>query len=200
MNRGFTIAEMIIVVAIAAALIAAFGKFQADTFSFNRVFQAGMTVNRDAERVVKVMASEIRSMSPASNGAYPIEAVATSSITFFNDIDNDGSKERIRYYLDFATRTFKKGVVKPTGSPLTYNLGSETQSNLLENVRATTSPIFTYYDTGFTGTSSPLAAPVDILRIRLVKINIALDVDPNQAPVPIDIMTYVTPRNLKDNL
>lgn len=190
---------MIIVIGIIGLLVGAYGKFQADTFSVTRSMQAGITVNTDAERVVKTLAAEIRSMSPASNGSYPIESAATSSLVFYNDIDNDGSRERIRYFLDSANFRFRKGVVKPTGSPLTYNLGNETLTTLVSNVRATTSPIFEYYDESFAGTTTALTLPIDILRVRLIKATLTFDVDPNKSPVPVTITTYAMIRNLKDN-
>ncbi len=199
-TTGFTLAEIIIVVAITSMLVAAWGKFQSDSFSYNRIFQASIDVNRDAEQMVRTIAKEIRSMSPASNGAYPIEAAATSSITFFNDINNDGQKERVRYFLDTPTRTLKKGVVAPTGNPVVYNIASESVTILLANVRAATStPIFDYYPAAFTGTSSPLTMPVSLLSIRLIRATLTLDVDPNQSPVPVVVTTYAMIRNLKDN-
>ncbi len=190
---------MLVVLAILTGVIGAWGKFQADTFSFSRTFQSSLLVNHDAERVVKTMATEIRAMSPSSNGAYAIESAATSSIVFFNDLDNDGSKERIRYFLNPAAKTISKGVVKPTGSPLAYNLGSEVVTLLLSNVRSTTTPIFDYYPSTYSGTTSPLTLPINILSVRMIHIVVTLDIDPNKAPVPLTVTTNAMIRNLKDN-
>jgi hypothetical protein len=50
------------------------------------------------------------------------------------------------------------------------------------------------------GTSSPLTQPVITTNVRLIKINLMIDVDPNRAPVIKTYTSQVSIRNLKDNL
>jgi hypothetical protein len=108
-------------------------------------------------------------------------------------------KEQVRYFLQ--GRDFKKGVIKPTGSPLVYNQGVEQITTLVKDVsNATSTPIFEYFDSSYTGTSSPLATPVQVTKVRLVRINIKIEKDPNRAPAPITVTSQVFLRNLKDNL
>jgi len=45
-----------------------------------------------------------------------------------------------------------------------------------------------------------LGSPVDVSSVRLVKMNITIDRDPNRSPTPINVTTQVVIRNLKDNL
>jgi hypothetical protein len=137
-------------------------------------------------------------MSPSAMGAYAIVQAATSSLTFYDDIDNDSSIEKVRYFLSGST--LKKGVVEPSGSPLNYN-GTETIKELVHNIanNATTS-IFSYYDSSYAGTSSPLALPVNVLSVRLIKVSLVIDSDPLKPPAPIYMSTQVSIRNIKDNL
>jgi prepilin-type N-terminal cleavage/methylation domain-containing protein len=198
-SAGFTAVEVIISIAIISVIGYMVGQWAADIFRFNAIIANGLDAQLDARRVVKTIASELREASPSSTGAYPIALASTSELIFYGDIDNDGTKERVRYYL--SGLILKKDVVKPTGNPLTYS-GGTTTSNIINDIRNSSTSIFTYYDTNYDGTTTtaPLAYPIDILAIRLIQVNIAVDRDPYRSPVPLYINTQVSIRNLKDNL
>src|SRR3989344_4644245 len=119
-----------------------------------------------------------------------------TAFTFYSDIDDDGLKEKVRYFLNGPL--LQKGVIKPTGSPLSYNPASEKITTLIPNV--TNATIFTYYDENYDGAGAELTSPINIPVVRLVKITITIDKDPNRAPVTTIFSTQVSIRNLKDNL
>ena len=144
-------------------------------------------------------------MSQSSAGGYPIETAGTSSITFYNDIDDDGIKERIRYYL--LGRTLYRGYIKPTVDQNGQTLGPESTSTVITNVNNTAAnPLFTYYDTSYNGaqtsatSSAALTYPLDISRIRLVQIRVLTDNNTNEPLAPLELSTQTTIRNLKDNI
>ena len=148
---------------------------------------------------MRTMVKELRPAKSGSDGSYPIVQAATSSITFFSDIDADGLQERVRYYL-IAT-ILKKGIIKSTGSPPSYIPSQETFITLASNIKnATSSALFEYFDNTYAGTSSPLSQPVNIPNVRLVKINLLIDADPDRSPIPRLYTSEVMLRNLKDNL
>jgi len=142
------------------------------------------------------MTSEIRTASIADTGAYVIGLATASAFIFYADIDSDGLKEKIRYFLNGPL--LQKGVVKPVGSPLTYNEANEVISTLVSNI--TNTSIFDYYDKNYTGTETPLVFPVNIALVRLVKITLTVDKDANRTPEPITFSTQISIRNLKDNI
>ena len=149
--------------------------------------------------ILKTMLTELRQASTASNGAYPIAAAGTSSITFFSNIDSDAQIEEVTY--SFIGNTLYRAVIQPTGSPLTYNFANQSTSSMLTDVRNSSStPVFQYYDQNYTGTSSPLSLPINIPVVRLIKISLSLDVLVNQAPAVRTYTTQVSLRNLKTNL
>lgn len=190
--------ELVIGIAVLVAMVGVIGLFARNAFYYNSVFSGGLTAYDDARHVLQPMSSEIRSMSPSSLGSYPIEVAADNSFIFFTDINDDGLKERVRYFVQGTT--LKKGVITPSGSPLQYNTANEVISELVHNLRNGTTPVFTYYDTNYNGTTSALTQPVDISYIRLIKVNMIVDVDPNRSPVPVTVTTQISVRNLKDNL
>lgn len=198
-KRGFTLAEIVVSIGIFVFIALALASFGGDIFFLNNSLQSSLTVQIDARRVLKTIVSELRGASPSSLGAYPIAEAGTSTLTFFSNVDNDSLKERVRYFLQNGI--LFRGIIKPEGTPLVYDVQNEEVEALIRDVvNSQTTPLFEYFDSFFTGTSSPLVDPVPILPIRLVRVTILLDHDLNRDPGPVTITTMGTLRNLKDNL
>lgn len=197
-NRGYSLAEMLIVVGILSAIIFVVTTFQKDIFSLNTSLQGSLNAQFEGGRVLRKMVGELRSMSQSGAGAYPIAQAATSTVTFYTDIDDDGSKEKVRYYLQSGT--LKKGVTEPSGNPIVYTGTEKVETLITSVVNGTSSPVFYYYDSSYAGTSTPLTTPINTLSVRLIKIEVTIDKDVNRPPGPFVVTSQVTPRNLKDNL
>jgi len=197
-KRGITLIELLITMTIFLIIMIAVGSFVKDIFSYNKIFNNSLTAYDDIRKILQPISSEVRSMSSSSIGSYPIELAQSNSLVFFADINNDGLKERIRYYL--SGNILMKGIIVPSGNPLQYLSSSEISSAIIPNVNNGLVPIFNYYDNSYTGGSLPLAQPVNISKIRLIGINLIVDADLNNPPKPVSISTEVSLRNLKDNL
>ena len=158
-NRGFTLLEMVISIAIFGAISVVIWGFGRNIFFFNSDLNSSLSLQFDARQVLRKVVAELRSTSPSSLGAYAISSASTSTITFFSDIDDDFLKEQVRYFMQ--GKELRRGVVKPSGSPLTYNQSNETISIVARDIiNGTSTPIFYYYNNTYTGTSSPLTLPV----------------------------------------
>lgn len=197
-NKGLTLMELLVTMAIFVLIMGVVSKFAGDIFRYEDIFSSGLTAYDEARKVLQPLASEIRSASSSSLGAYPIEETNTNSFIFFTDINNDGIKERVRYFL--SGTILMRGVIVPAGSPLQYSSGSETTTEIVHGVRNGSTPIFTYYDTNYNGGTSPLSQPVSVLSVRLVKITLIIDDNINKPPASVTVTTQVAIRNLKDNL
>jgi len=197
-NRGITLLETLIAMGIFSLVMMAIGSFARDLLFYNSVFTGGLTSYDEARKVLQPIASEIRSASSSSLGSYPIEKASNTEFIFFSDIDNNGSKERIRYFL--VGNILERGVIIPTGSPLQYLSANETISEIVHGVSNGLTPIFSYYNSNYNGSTAALSQPVSIIDVRLVKITIVIDADPNRPPAPVTVTTQVSIRNLKDNL
>ncbi|TAN57934.1 hypothetical protein EPN15_02575 [Patescibacteria group bacterium] len=139
---------------------------------------------------------EIREMQTASNGAYNIERATASEFIFYANTDADDERERVR--LTLSGNDLIKGIIQPIGSPAAYPSGSETAAVIAQFIR--NSNIFSYYDQNFTGAENPLAFPVNVSSIRLVRFFLSIDTDPNRSPAAFDMSTNIALRNLKQNL
>ncbi|MBP6855293.1 MAG: prepilin-type N-terminal cleavage/methylation domain-containing protein [Candidatus Pacebacteria bacterium] len=197
-QKGFTFIEILVTVAVVGLIILVSSSLNKDVIVFSRIFQSGLNAADEARKILRPMANEIRSASPSSAGAYPIESATATSFIFFSDIDSDGDKDRVRYYL--SGTTLKKGVINPSGNPAVYSSMSEVNTDIVHNIQNGATPIFLYYDAYYDGTTNPLPDPVSISSIRLIKINFIIDSDLNKLPSATTISTQVSFRNLKDNL
>jgi prepilin-type N-terminal cleavage/methylation domain-containing protein len=197
-NKGMTLVETAIALAIFSLIVVAVGAFARDVFYFNDILQIGLNNVTEARKVLRPFANEVRSAQPSNIGAFALAQTATSSFAFYSDIDNDGVRERVRYFLQGDE--FQKGVIEPTGSPLVYNPANESVIKVIKNV-VPGDAIFSYYDSAYAGstTTPALAHPVTPVDVRLIRVDLTVDANPNRAPSLMTVTTQVTVRNLKDN-
>ncbi|OGI74302.1 hypothetical protein A3D42_02345 [Candidatus Nomurabacteria bacterium RIFCSPHIGHO2_02_FULL_41_18] len=195
-NSGITLVEILFAVTIFTIIAGALAFFLRNIFVYNSFISYSLANTNTGKQIMKTMTAEIRTAGTANTGAYTISLATAEAFTFYSDIDGDELKERVRYFM--TGTTLQKGIIKPTGSPLSYNPANEQISTLAYNL--TNSSIFEYYDKNYDGTTAPLSIPVNIPNIRLVKISISIEQDPNHSPVPMTFSTQVSIRNLKDNL
>lgn len=197
--KAVTLLELVIVVGIMAFVVKLVVDFQVNTVTYKEYSQSKLSAQDETKRILRPMVEEIRSLSPASNGAFGIEKMGSSEFIFYSDANNDGLKERIRYTL--SGKTLTKGVTKPTGDPLVYNTNNEVVTTIINNVVNGSTPMFTYYDTGYTGAAGYASLSSGrYTDVRLVKIYISVDDDVKKNPPAFTLTTQVSLRNLKNNL
>lgn len=197
---AMTLVEMIVVISIATLLMTAFSALFIQSFRTNAyILEEGKTALAN-QRAVDRLVQDIRRARQSDSGAYPLVSGSDFSLTFYADSDNDGKTERIHYFLDNGL--LKKGVRLPTaGTPVTYADGDETETTVGMAVYNTNSePIFTYYNANYPGdtANNPLVTPVSIASVRLVKVHIAMNIDPSRAPDNINFESFAELRNLNE--
>lgn len=197
-KRGMSLVELMITLSVLLIVIVAIGAFESNIFTYKNEVAGSFETAQKSQTLLKTMLAELREASPGANGAFPLVRTASSTISFFSDIDNDGKPEQITYSL-IGTIMYK-AVIKPTGSPLGYNPASQSTTTLNTAIVNGTLATFEYFDTNYNGTSSPLTQPVSPTQVRLVRINQKIDIDPLHAPMPIVYSVQVSFRNLKNNL
>ncbi len=200
-NRGFTLIELSVAGFIMVVLgvgVLGLQRVLADTQLAGFVNYINVD---EANSSVSMMAREIRTMRQGQNGAYPLVSGSDNEIKFYSDIDFDSESELVRYTLSGATLT--KGVTEPVGFPATYPPANETTKIIAGNVQNATVPVFLYFNAGWPedSTNNPLPTPVDLAEVRLVRISLSINVNPENAERSIySLSTNVNIRTLKDNL
>lgn len=197
-KNGFTLVEALIATSIVVLISIGFWNVFKSSLTYTNTAQGRLMVQHELQLLSRRMTAELRAAVQSDTGAYALATTASSSIAFYVDADSDGLHERIRYFKE--GNELKKGVLKPSGSPLTYT-GAETIRTVVHNLSATTTPVFVYYGSTYPSISTaPLTEPVITSSVRLVRITVAVD-DNSTTPIdPIVSTTQVSIRTLKDNL
>jgi type II secretory pathway pseudopilin PulG len=192
---GFTLLETIVYIGLFGLVFLAVTNAITTFYQANRFTLAQMDQLDSARKGVAEMVTGIREGTYSESGAYPIEAAATSSITFYADTDNDGVSEKVRYFL--SGNNFNRGAVEPVGSPAVYT-GAETITTIAKYIRNAEQGVnmFEYYDTN----GALMASPYTLINIRYVKIALVVNVNPVTMPNEFTLRSSATIRNVKSNL
>lgn len=197
-NRAFTLIEVIIVITVSTiALGAIFEAIHMFYRSNDYVLDQAVTIN-NARKGIEALSRDIREATYGDDGSFPVATIAQQSFTFYSDIDTDNGIERIRYFVDGADETLKRGIIDASGTPLTYVLASEVVSVIAQNVRniALATTTFRYYDE----TGAEITNFLSVTEVAHVRLNLIVNVNPSTAPNDFMLRGSATIRNLKTNL
>lgn len=190
-QKGITFIESLVwvavfVVSMMALIVSLLSFYKANTYT---LAQAGAV--SDARRSIEHVVQELREATYASDGAYPIAAMSTSSVVFYANIDDDALVERVHYYISGSE--LRKGILKPTGSPLSYT-GSETDTLISPYIRNVeqAQETFTYYDPE----GAVIADYTDIAAVRFVRVDVVVNISPDKLPNELTVRSSATLRNL----
>lgn len=192
--RGFTIIETLVVIVVTGIVGVALMSMITNFYKSNAYLLQQSTAIDSAHRGLRVSFENLRQASYGEDGSYPLQTAATSSITFYSDVDNDGTVEKIRLYL--LNGSLYRGVTDPSSSvPPSYTGQTERVTTIANYVRNSTStPLFTFYDVDGVLMSS---SSIDVSQVASISISVSVDLNPNRAP---DILTFketATLRNLR---
>ncbi len=198
-RSGFTLIEALFAIGIFSLLVLSMTWILVTGLRDQRIVWDQLSGQNEVRRVLQNVVDDVRRAEPSSAGAYAVAAASSTEFRFYANINDDAYRERVRFWV--ANENLYKGIIRPTGSPATYNSASETVTILAHNVKNETLgiPLFSYYDEAYAGTQSALTDPIVTTDIRLVQIRLTIDVNPDSSPVPISAETFVQIRNLKLN-
>lgn len=190
-TAAFTLIETIIVIALIGVVGGALSNMIQFFYRTNDyVLQEGAAV-QNARQGLATAIQNLREASYGDDGSYPIATAATSSITFYADVNNTGDSEKVQFYL--SNGTLYRTVTYATGNPPSYAGQSASTSTIATYVQnASSTPVFQYYD----DTGTLLSSPVNVANISSITTTLLIDVDPNRAPGVYTLVGSATLRNL----
>lgn len=200
-RQGFSLIEMVVVLTLFVAINMSVGFLIFQGYKFWNLIREQEKVQEQIKVNLTDMGKNIREVNMAETGAYPIKEALPLSLTFYANFDSDAPVERIRYFLDGTN--LRRGITEPDINPPNYNDLNEKITTIASFVRNdVNNPIFTYFDESYNGSTrtTPLPSPVEIKKIRLIRINLTIDVDTIKKPLPYSLETEINLRNLKTNL
>ena len=192
-HKGFTLMETVMVIAFLAGVGIALSY---SIYTFYRqnsyVFESVSALDK-ARFSVNAALKSLREASFGEDGAYPIAAAGTSTITFHAEVDGDYPVEKVKIWK-VGTTLYR--VVQNSGSnPPTYTGQAYSTSTLATNIyNSTSTPIFRYYR----GDGTEVLAPFDLNAIASVSVRADVDINPQRAPEIFSLFGTVTIRNLKN--
>ena len=191
--RGFSLVETIVVVSLLVLVGGALsGMIQYFYRTNDYVLQEGNAV-QSARQGLAILVQNLREASYGDDGSYPIASAATSTVTFYADINGDGHVDKVRYYV--SGTTLYRGVTNSSGNPPSYVGQPEASSTVATYLRNSSStPIFQYYD----DTGALLSSPVNVSNISTVAVTLKVDVDTNRSPAAYTLIGNATLRNLQN--
>lgn len=194
-HRGFSLVETLVVLALFTVLslvitnaIASF--YRQHAYTIAQSYQV-----EHARGGVELLVRDLREMTFAENGAFPLVDMGTSSISFYSDIDRDASVELVEYEL--TGTTFHKYVYNATGTPPAYDTDTaDEERTLSEYVQngLTAVPIFTYYNEA----GDEIPATASITEVRNIEVNVIVNIDPIRDPGEFMLTSGANLRNLKE--
>lgn len=200
-NRGgFSLLEVLIVAVIAATIVIVVSNFGTNVNDLNGLISTQLRSKSDISQTLQILTNEIRSAEPSAAGAYAIDLAATSSFGFYTSVFNNGVIDHVRYFL--SSSSIYRGIIAPVGTPATYPTSSEVINDMIDHVTlATSSALFSYYGSSYTGSGASLSSPVAVASVRLVSMSFYSTVSQNSSTpqAPQYFSTVVEIRNLNSN-
>lgn len=198
-NAGFTLVELLVAMGIFVFIIGSAGWLMAKAFRYNSIVWEQLKTQNDGRRVLQEVVDIVRKAEESSIGSYPIAIAEEYELSIYSNIDSDSYREKVRFWLDGTT--LKRGIIEPSGNPLEYLSENEQVVEIAHDVKNSEqgNPIFLYYDEGYTGTSTPMIQPVATSDVRIITVQLELEEDPTETPIPFHVESTVNIRNLKTN-
>jgi len=186
-KKGYSLVEVMTVVSILLLVFLITGDMIINSLKTTRYESEQATAVETARKSMDIITKDIRGANTSEKGDYPLVIAQDDELAFFNDINNDGLMEKIRYYLE-GTELVKE-IFLP-GSLMDYSIFSAS-STVADYVNNNGDPIFSYYD--YNSEENNL-----INNIRMVKIIIVINVTPTTLPNDYILESDVNLRNLKN--
>lgn len=199
-KKGFTLVETIVAIALfvlgTQATVLVFSKTMQNKAYTLEMGKASFVVSRS----IGDLTQYLRRARQSDSGSYPIVSADKNDLVVYSDYNKDNITERLHIYL--SNHKVYMGIRNPSSTfPKTYAAGDESTVLLADRiVNTATDSLFSYYNKDYPEdlVNNPVATPADVSEIRLVKIFLKINIDPNRAPDNIQQETFVELRNLND--
>jgi hypothetical protein len=195
---GFTLVETLVAIMIfvlgTQATVMVFSKTIKNKSYSLEMGRSSFVVSRSMGDLTQYM----RRARQSDSGSYPIVSADDNDLVFYSDYNKDGVTERLHAYLSGGSVYL--GIRNPSETfPPTYASGDGTTLELAKQIVNTASdPMFSYFNKDYPQDANSLSTPADISEIRLIKLFLKINIDPNRAPDNIQQETFVELRNLND--
>lgn len=195
-KKGMSLVEMLVAIAVMSIVMLGVTQFFVHIWPMNQFAIDSAEAQLVANQSVTRLTSLFRNMRQSDAGEYALLAVGSEGVAFFADVDADGDVERLRVFREDSD--LRMGTIEPAGTPVSYPLDQETLSTLATHVRngsgGLPSEMFHYFDEG----NHELTGSFSISDVRMIKIDIFIDINPSLSPEPVHFESFASIRNLSE--
>jgi len=190
-----TLVESVVVVALFTLIMGAVMMSIANFYSFNAYTLAQTYQVQNARRGLERLVRDIREMTYADDGTFPLARMEDNLIGFYSDIDRDDSVEYVEYELD--AQTLEKRVYNAAGSPPVYESTPSETYTLSEYVQNEGQGVtlFRYFD----GDGNEATATSTVTDIAYVEAELIINIDPVRDPGEFTLKSSAALRNLTED-
>lgn len=191
-RTAFTLIETLVVLSIMTIVGLAVQTMIQRFYIGNAYVLQGTAAVNSARTGVTTLSSNLREMTYGDDGAYPLAQAATSSVTFYADVDKDGGVERVRVYV--IAKTLYRVVTNATSSPPSYTGQTPATTTIATYVsNGTSTPLFQY----FNESGTELTGVINTSDVASVRTTLMVDINPQRAPDIYTLTQSATLRNLR---
>lgn len=197
-KKGMTLVEVIVVSTIFSVVMAVLTLSISSLYRTNAYTMAQASEVYNARHGVQIMVRDIREMTFADDGTFPLARMEDNLVGFYSDIDRDDSVEYIEYELA-TTTTLTKRVYNASGSPVSYDTSMPDEtiilSDYVQNLNQATSTFY-YFDTA----GNPATATTSVTDISYIQVKVIVNIDPVRDPGQFMLRGSAALRNVIDNI
>jgi len=195
-TQGFTLIETVVVIGIYTVIMFAVTESILQFYKYNAyaIAQAGQVDT--ARRGMTILVQDLREMTFADDGTFPLKSMLPHAVGFYSDVDRDNSVEYVEYQL--ASSTLKKRIYGAVGNPPVYGtIPESTQilSEYVQNQTLATSTFFYFNKNGVLASSTTNITDIVYIQAQII-VNIDIVRDPGQ----FMLRSSAALRNLKENI
>ena len=193
-QRGLTLTEVLIVVTISTILMLGIFGTIVQFYQYNGHLIAQRQAIAEAELGMNRLVRDLRTMSFAFDGTYPLHARSSSSIAFYVDSTGNRIPDLVSY--EIRDGALIRDTFIATGTPVQINYDSPDQTQIISQSvqnQVLATPLFSY-----TNREGELVGPdASLASIAFIQIQLLINVDPNRIMQPTELRSSAAPRNLQ---
>lgn len=192
-QKGISLIETLVVIGASTVLLVAMMSAIVFFYHTNAYTIEQALAIASARRGVEKAVKHVREAAYSDEGSYPVISMSANSFSFYSDIDQDNSIEKVRIFLDGLQ--LKEGITNSAGNPPTYTSQPEAITILSDEVRNTAEAtnVFKYYASDGTEVTNY----ADITSIRFIEITLIVNINPSKLPNEFTLRSSATMRNLQ---
>lgn len=194
--KGLSLVEMIVAIGILSMTMFGVVLYFVNIWPLQQFAVDSAQAQYKTSQTVTSLVSLFRNMRQSDAGEYALRSIGQTEVVFFANQDEDEDIERVRIFLDGTN--LRVGIINPVGNPAAYPANQEGIGVFLSDIRngsgSYPGEVFSFYDNG----NNELTGSFSISAVRMIGIDLYVDINPSSSPVATNFKSFASIRNLSE--